>query len=125
MFLWAFTRIHLGGTNITGLGSHTLVNYQSRFFWQWDSEKKKYRLVKCSVVCRPKDQGGLGVHDLAVKNPTLLGKWLFNLLTEDGVWQTLLKRKYIGAKALSQVIWKPGDKGIANRARYLCTPEAR
>jgi hypothetical protein len=38
-----------------------------------------------------------------------LGKWLFKLLTEDGVWQTLLKRKYIGTKALSQVIWKPGD----------------
>jgi hypothetical protein len=25
MFLWAFTRIHLRGTNITGIGSHTLV----------------------------------------------------------------------------------------------------
>jgi hypothetical protein len=38
----------------------------------------------------------LGVHDLEVKNSALLGKWLFKLLTEDGVWQTLLKRKYIG-----------------------------
>jgi hypothetical protein len=61
------------------------------------------------VVCRPKDQGGLGVHDLEVKNLALLGKWLFKLLTENGVWQTLLKRKYIGLKALSQVLWKPGD----------------
>jgi hypothetical protein len=61
------------------------------------------------VVYRPKDQGGLGVHDLEVKNLALLGKWLFKLLTEDGVWQTLLKRKYIGSKALSQVLWKPGD----------------
>jgi hypothetical protein len=25
MFLWAFTRIHLRGTNTTGLGSHTLI----------------------------------------------------------------------------------------------------
>jgi hypothetical protein len=57
------------------------------------------------VVCRPKDQGGLGVHDLEVKNSALLGKWLFKLLTEDGVWQTLLKRKYIGSKA----VWKPRD----------------
>jgi hypothetical protein len=61
------------------------------------------------VVYRPKDQGGLGVHDLKVKNLALLGKWLFKLLTEDGVWQTLLKRKYISSKALSQVLWKPGD----------------
>jgi hypothetical protein len=32
--------------------------FQSRFFWQGDSEKKKYRLAKWSVVCTPKDQGG-------------------------------------------------------------------
>jgi hypothetical protein len=44
---------------------------------------------------------GLGVHDLEVKNSALLGKCLYKLFTEDGVWQTLLKRKYIGTKALS------------------------
>jgi hypothetical protein len=86
-----------------------MVLYMISSFWQGDSEKKKYRPVKWSVVCRSKDQGGLGVHDLEVKNSALLGKWLFKLLTKDGVWQTLLKRKYIGSKALSQVIWKPGD----------------
>jgi hypothetical protein len=60
-------------------------------------------------VCRPKDQGGLGVHDLEDKNLALLGKWLFKLLTEDSVLQTLLKQKYVDSKELSQVIWKPGD----------------
>src|SRR5438105_4158864 len=74
-----------------------------------DSEKKKYRLVRWDIICRPKDQGGLGIQDLLVKNTALLGKWLYKLLTEDGVWQTLLRRKYIGSKALSQVCWKPGD----------------
>jgi hypothetical protein len=48
--------------------------YLSRFFWQGDSEKKKYQLVKWSMVCRPKDQGGLGAHDIQVKNSSLLGK---------------------------------------------------
>jgi hypothetical protein len=42
------------------------------------------------VVCTPKHQGGLGIHDLKVKNTALLGKWLFKLLTKDGMWQTLL-----------------------------------
>jgi hypothetical protein len=88
---------------------HRLDYYRSRFFWQGDSEKNKYRLVKWSVVCTPKDQGGLGIHDLQVKNIALLGKWLFKLLTEDGMWQTLLKQKYVGSKVLSQVFWKPGD----------------
>jgi hypothetical protein len=53
------------------------------------------------MVYRHKDQGGLGVQDLQVKNSTLSGKWLFKLLTEDGAWQTFLKRKYIGSKSLS------------------------
>jgi hypothetical protein len=34
---------------------------------------------------------------------------LFKLLTENGLWQTLLKLKYVGSKALSQISWKPGD----------------
>jgi hypothetical protein len=59
-------------------------------------------------VCSPKDQGGLDIHDLEVKKYRL-GKWLFKQLTEEGTWQTILKRKYIGPKALSQVLWKPGD----------------
>ena len=82
---------------------HRLDYFRSRFFWQGDSERRKYRLAKWSVVCRPKDQGGLGIHDLEVKNRALLAKWLFKLLTEDGVWQTLLRRKYVGSKAISQV----------------------
>jgi hypothetical protein len=75
--------------------------YLSRFFWQGDNEKNKSRLAKWSVVCSPKDQGGLGIGDLEVKNIALLGKWLFKLLTEEGTWQTILKRKYIGKKDLS------------------------
>jgi hypothetical protein len=60
-------------------------------------------------MCSPKDKGELGVRDLEVKNTALLGKWLFKLLTEERTWQTILKRKYIGQKALSQVHWKPDD----------------
>ena len=47
------------------------------------------------MVCRSKYEAGLGIHDLQVKNDVLLSKWLFKLLTEDGVWQTLLRNKYL------------------------------
>jgi hypothetical protein len=50
--------------------------------------------------------GGLGVRDLEVKNSALLYKWLLSFLLKT-VSQTLLKRKYIGSKALSEVLWKP------------------
>ena len=83
--------------------------FLSRFFWQGDSEKRKYHLAKWSVVCRPRDQGGLGIHDVEIKNRALLGKWLFKLLSEEMLWKTLLRSKYVGSKAVSQVVWKPGD----------------
>ena len=35
--------------------------YRCRFFWQGDGHKKKYRLAKWNIICRPRDQGGLGI----------------------------------------------------------------
>jgi hypothetical protein len=43
----------------------------------------------------------MGIHDLDVKNTALIGKRLFKLLKEDGVWQTTLQIKYVGLNALS------------------------
>ena len=83
--------------------------YRSRFFWQSDSHKKKYRLTKWSVLCRPKDCGGLGIQNLGIQNKCLLSKWLFKLINEDGVWQNLLRRKYLTNKAITQVYKRPGD----------------
>ena len=57
----------------------------------------------------PKGPGGPGIHDLEGKNAALPSKWLFKLLTEDGVWHQLPRRNYVGSKAVSQLYWKPGD----------------
>jgi hypothetical protein len=35
--------------------------FRSRFFWQGDNHKKKYRLAKWNVLCQPKDHDGLGI----------------------------------------------------------------
>jgi hypothetical protein len=83
--------------------------YRSRFFWQNDEHRRKYRLTRWNIICRPKDQGGLGVEVLDLKNKCLLSKWLFKLLNEDGVWQELLHNKYLRTKTLSQVTTKPTD----------------
>ena len=83
--------------------------FRSRFFWQSDEHKKKYRLAKWDILCQPKDQGGLGIHNLELKNIALLSKWLYRLLTTDGTWQQLICNKYIGTKPLVQVQWKNGD----------------
>jgi hypothetical protein len=38
--------------------------FRSKFFLQHDSQKKKYRSTKCSIMCQPKDQGGLEIQNL-------------------------------------------------------------
>jgi hypothetical protein len=59
-----------------------------------------------------------------------LGKWIFKLLNEDGLWQQLLKKKYLKGKTLSQVERKKGDshfwlglmeikKLVLERGRFL------
>jgi len=83
--------------------------YRSTFFWQGDNHKKKYRLSKWGILCLPKDQGGLGIMDLEVQNKCLLSKWLYKLINEDGVWQQLLRKKYLKNKTIDEVKWKPGD----------------
>ena len=83
--------------------------FRSRFFWQSDEHKRKYHLAKWSILCQPKDQGGLGIHNLNLKNIALLSKWLYYLLTTDGTWQQILRNKYLGNKPLVQVQWKSGD----------------
>ncbi|XP_062193487.1 uncharacterized protein LOC133896859 [Phragmites australis] len=83
--------------------------FRSRFFWQSTEHKKKYRLVKWGILCRPKDQGGLGIKNIDVQNKCLLSKWLFKLINEDGMWQQLLRRKYLKNKTIGEVKWKPGD----------------
>jgi hypothetical protein len=65
-------------------------------------------LTKWNIVCRPKDQGGLGILDPKIQNKCLLSKWLFSLINEDGAWQQLIRSKYLGDKSITQVK-KPGD----------------
>ena len=52
--------------------------------------------------------GGLGILDLDIQNKYLLSKWLFRLVNEDGMWQSILKRKYLQNKTLTQVEKKKG-----------------
>ena len=83
--------------------------YRSHFFCQSDQHKRKYRLTKWNIICRPKDQGGLGVEGLDIKNKCLLSKWLFKLLNEEGMWQELIHNKYLKDQTMSQVTAKPTD----------------
>jgi hypothetical protein len=51
--------------------------------------------VKWDQICLPKEQGGLGIKNLATFNKALLAKWKWRFLTESGaVWAELLRFRY-------------------------------
>ena len=103
MFLLSFFEVPVGVQK-------RLDFYRSRFFWQSDDLKRKYRLTKWDIICRPKDQGGLGIENLEVKNKCLLSKWLYKLSSETGAtWAQILRNKYLHSKTLSQVTVRPMD----------------
>jgi len=83
--------------------------FRSRFYWQNEQHKRKYRLVQWEIMCQPKDQGGLGIQNLEIQNKCLLSKWLFRLLNEEGMWQELLRNKYIKNKTLGSCEKKSTD----------------
>jgi hypothetical protein len=124
MFLLSFFEVPVGVRK-------RLDFYRSRFFWQTDENRTKYRLDNWNIICRPKDQGGLGIKSLELKNKCLLSKWLYRLAVErDGVWLQLLRNKYLHSKTLTQVTAQPTDspfsKGLMrtkasffNRSKYI------
>jgi hypothetical protein len=69
-------------------------------------------MVGWSQVCLPKDQGGLGILNLDIMNIALLAKWLWKLFNTEGVWQTLLRNKYLHSLTLRQVTFKNGDSHV-------------
>jgi len=52
--------------------------------------------VKWEVICKPKEEEGLGIKDLKIFDLPLLEKWKWPLLNgEKALWKDVLKAKYI------------------------------
>lgn len=51
-----------------------MENAMRNFFWQGESTKRKYHLVKWVTICKSKKKGGLGIKNLWKMNISLLVK---------------------------------------------------
>lgn len=89
-----------------------LDKHRHRFFWQGGSGKKRYHLVKWSRVCISKCKGGLVVKELRQQNISLLVKWSWKLDTQDGLWQDIIRAKYLKRDTVATVKGKFSDSPI-------------
>ena len=82
-------------------GTHAgFRKHMSTFFWEGANANKKYHMVRWEEVCRPKDQGGLGIINTKSMNVALMVKWIWRLLTDpnpNALWIRLIHAKYPGA----------------------------
>jgi hypothetical protein len=74
--------------------------YRKRLLWQGGNISRKFHLENWNIVILPKDQGGLGVIDLRCMNFSLLAKWIWRLESTEGLWQQIIRRKYIKGNPL-------------------------
>jgi hypothetical protein len=101
MFMLCFSKIPKGVLE-------KIDYFSSRFFWQNDS-KKSIGLRKGVMCINPRIRGGPGIQNMEIQNQCLLSKWLFKLINEDELWQTILRNKYLTSQTIGKVDRKPGD----------------
>jgi hypothetical protein len=54
-------------------------------------------------MCQPKNLGGLGIQNLEIQNKCLLSKWLLKLINLEGLWQTIIRNKYLINQTIGKV----------------------
>jgi hypothetical protein len=86
-------------------GTHKgLDKHRNNFFWEDKVNKRKYHMVSWEEICKPKEQGGLGVMNTKKMNIALMLKWIWRILTEQDerlLWLQLIRAKYGTAELLS------------------------
>jgi exonuclease III len=109
----------------------TIKNLQRNFIWQGLNKEKKIALVSWEKLCRPKQQGGLGVRDPSIMNKVLSAKIWWRWLKNPGdLWARLWRKKYAPNTAEKNLIrWNGDNPGsliwtAAKQNRQLVTQHA-
>ena len=73
----------------------SIISIQRRFLWGWGKEKRPISWVNWKILCKLREEGGLGVRDIRKFNTALLAKWRWRCISnEKGRWKEFLDSKY-------------------------------
>jgi hypothetical protein len=61
-----------------------------------------------------KKERWLGIHDLRLMNQSLLSKWWWKLENGEGMWQEIVRQKYVKQSTIPQLKAKPGNSPVWN-----------
>ena len=82
------------------------------FFWQGGGHKRKYHLVKWDIINKNKKFGGLGIKNIKLMNISLLCKWWWKLETGKGLWQSIVKMKYLQDETVRTMKINPNSSPV-------------
>ena len=82
----------------------SLDKIQRDFLWGSNDTQQKIHLVRWERVCKPKDQGGLGIRTSRNMNQAFLAKIGWKLCLDDqSLWAKVLKAKYFSNGSFLQL----------------------
>ncbi|XP_050211755.1 uncharacterized protein LOC126661917 [Mercurialis annua] len=61
-----------------------LESYMIQFLWKGDISSRALSKVPWKVICQSFKEGGLGIHNLKVRNQSLLFKWIWKIRISNG-----------------------------------------
>eukprot|EP00253_Pinus_taeda_P005630 PITA_05630 len=83
---------------------------QRDFLWGKEETRKKLALVSWEKICKPKNQGGLGLDDLEILNNALGAKlWWRWVKDPRAQWESIWKEKYASSWHYSKLIRMSGN----------------
>jgi hypothetical protein len=89
-----------------------IMDKTRRTFFSEVAELKKYHLIKWKIICKSKKMRGLEIKDLRKLNISLMCKWWWRLETKEGLWQDIVKYKYLNNKSIHEVGHRLSDSPI-------------
>jgi hypothetical protein len=73
------------------------------FLWSGDEGKTHFHLCSWEVIAKPKLMGGWGIRNIYLFNNALAENSLWRVLVKEGVWNKVIKDKYIPHRSV--VTW--------------------
>lgn len=76
-----------------------LRRIQSDFLWKGSESSCSIHWVSWKEVCKPKEEGGIGIKDMENFNRDLLSKWKWRIINEkEAIWNRIVCHRYITPK---------------------------